>query len=558
MKRRSFPLLLLLFVSLMGTLPLVPSVEATPDTFGYTTAGGTPQALADNTKYACRFWLGVDAEVTKITAVVANGPGGMSVQAVIYDDLAGAPNALKGTSSPTIVYGIAWYDFMFSPSVSLSGGAYYWLGIIIGALTAATTYAYDAGVANQLAYKTDAPPPSNPFGVPDGYQARKMSIYATYTAVYPKFYTEDFTTYTEEDPNSHITVSADQIHAYSYLNEDAYVYDDKGIDHFGDFEHLVDAKGVDQARYERYTFWLLSNAVDDVYGLYLAEETYIQARFWGDATGFTAQLLERYGAFYGADTSTVLSLNTMYYFKIVKSGTSLTCYIYSEPARATLVDTLTLTLQADHKLRYIFAFNTWNSAAEGYESEGYTENLGLQEPQTRNWFGSVAPTFVVICEKSVGFSLLRTVNPTFSVFSGRTWAFALFRAVNPTFSFALQKAISFSLFSTINLASAITSVFNYFQTLNLFGTINPAFSLILEKTMSLTLFQSISPVFTLNILATFITTFIDWFGTINPTFTVNRVIEVVGYATIGFVLIVVLSGFALMALIGVIVWHSKK
>lgn len=150
-------------------------------TFGYTTAGGNTQALANNTKYACRFWLGERAEVTKITATLANGVGGVSVQAVIYDDLAGAPSALKGTSSSTTVFGIAWYDFTFSSPVTLSGGAYYWLGIIVGVLAAGTTYAYDAGSANQLAYKADAPPPSDPFGVPDGYQAREMSIYATYS-----------------------------------------------------------------------------------------------------------------------------------------------------------------------------------------------------------------------------------------------------------------------------------------------------------------------------------------------------------------------------------------
>lgn len=50
---------------------------------------------------------------------------------------------------------------------------------------------------------------------------------------------EDFTDYTEVDPNEHIEKTANHVDFQCYRNEDAYLYKDKDIDHFNDFEHKV-------------------------------------------------------------------------------------------------------------------------------------------------------------------------------------------------------------------------------------------------------------------------------------------------------------------------------
>jgi len=80
---------------------------------------------------------------------------------------------------------------------------------------------------------------------------------------------EDFTTYTEVDSNDHIAVTANHIDFDAYANEDAYLYDDKGVDYFGDFEHRIDIKPVSYSDNDiQVNVMLLSNDIDDAYGLH--------------------------------------------------------------------------------------------------------------------------------------------------------------------------------------------------------------------------------------------------------------------------------------------------
>jgi hypothetical protein len=79
---------------------------------------------------------------------------------------------------------------------------------------------------------------------------------------------QDLTTYTEVDPNGHISTTSTRI-TYTNLafNEDAYDYSDKGVDHFnGDFTHLLDIKFTGDGGGGNRA-WVLANDVDDAYGL---------------------------------------------------------------------------------------------------------------------------------------------------------------------------------------------------------------------------------------------------------------------------------------------------
>ena len=201
---------------------------------------------------------------------------------------------------------------------------------------------------------------------------------------------EDFTTYTEEDPtgaggeSGHIQFTAYHIDHDAYRNEDAYLYDDKGVDHFGDFEHLVDVRS-DFLEEESYGIvWMLSNDVDDLYGLLVAQKTTIVLRF--DSFLSILQLGEKYGVGWYEDNSVALSADTWYYLKIVKSGTSLVVGIYSTSGLRDAgdgtdgdVDNLALTLQADHLFRYNFACNTYHDDYTTNYMSNDIANLDLQE-----------------------------------------------------------------------------------------------------------------------------------------------------------------------------------
>lgn len=142
-------------------------------TFGYTTKGATKDDMGTERIRACRFQLTEAGTVTQISAYLLKNSAG-NVYTAIYDDNAGAPNNLKVQSAAVNVADWAWYDF--TVNVALSAG-YYWLCDRSPSLY----WKSDTGVTNQEAYKLSGGFP-DPFGTPDGYNAAKNSIYATYTS----------------------------------------------------------------------------------------------------------------------------------------------------------------------------------------------------------------------------------------------------------------------------------------------------------------------------------------------------------------------------------------
>jgi len=190
---------------------------------------------------------------------------------------------------------------------------------------------------------------------------------------------EDFTTYTEVDSNDHIAVTANHIDFDAYANEDAYLYDDKGVDYFGDFEHRIDIKPVSYSDNDiQVNVMLLSNDIDDAYGLHFYNKTFIAITVYRIDTGFgnRISLEENYNFTLHKDYCAA-SFGTWYYLTVNKAGTDLSCKIYSDSARTTLLDTLNLTLHADHHFRYIFPATTWNFAPYDWHLDIDIENLNL-------------------------------------------------------------------------------------------------------------------------------------------------------------------------------------
>lgn len=196
---------------------------------------------------------------------------------------------------------------------------------------------------------------------------------------------ENLLDYTEEDPNSRITVtSARSSWAGLTRNEDAYVYKDKDAGHFsGDFEHLLDVRITSSEALANVVAWSLTNIVDDLKGIKDAN---------GDALGISLQtngggahsilLMELVGGTFYTDAYAV-SLNTTYYLKIKRDESigdygRLYCYIYSDSDRTNLLDTLQLDLHEKEDFRYIFITQTSNAYWD-YAQTAWAENLDLQE-----------------------------------------------------------------------------------------------------------------------------------------------------------------------------------
>lgn len=178
---------------------------------------------------------------------------------------------------------------------------------------------------------------------------------------------EDYTGYTETDPNSRFSVATNTITVTGLSsNEDAYVYDDKGVDHFEEtYNHTFDAQVTSASTTATLVPWSLANIVDDAWGIQgNASEDGHEVFFINNSGTLEIRLREIDGASFYTDIFSGFSLSTRYYFTVERvSGGSfgiVNCYIYSDSARTTLVDTLSLTLHADHKFRYVYAAQSFN------------------------------------------------------------------------------------------------------------------------------------------------------------------------------------------------------
>lgn len=191
---------------------------------------------------------------------------------------------------------------------------------------------------------------------------------------------EDYTTYTEVEPDDRIQKTANHVDFRSYREEDAYLYKDKGVNHFGDFDHKVDAKCIGETTWTGI-IWGLANALDDLWALFPMIAVQMH-----DSNN-KIYLRENYDATkYNDESTDTFAHNTMYYFRIKKSGTALTCDVYAsaadrdaETSKITNLCT-SLTLQADHQFRYIYACSTIHYDATSMFTDFDIENLNLQEP----------------------------------------------------------------------------------------------------------------------------------------------------------------------------------
>lgn len=188
---------------------------------------------------------------------------------------------------------------------------------------------------------------------------------------------EDFTDYVEVDPNNYWSQTTTRNTATNLLkSDDSYLYKDYGSGHFGDFEHLIDFCMTASVLNGWMGVWALVNA-EGSYADMANDVPMVSIGHYADPANRKIVLRWKGGE---SDEYTNLSLDTTYYLTIKRSGTTLTCKIYSDAARTTLLDTLTVTCGTG-TFQYLEAgFSLDFTGTETISA--YVENLDLQEVDT--------------------------------------------------------------------------------------------------------------------------------------------------------------------------------
>ena len=185
---------------------------------------------------------------------------------------------------------------------------------------------------------------------------------------------EDFTTYTEEDPNNEWSQTSTRNTATNLRRDsDSYVYKSYGSGHFGDFEHLIDFR-ITSAETSGYQgIWALTNTPESMADLPSGS---LVVEIQRTPTNYLVYLRECGVA---TDSWGEWSVGTTYYLTIKRVGTSLTCKIYSDSARTNLLGTLSLTVSTT-TFEYLQCGFGAKVNGLGYRlMSGYCENLDLQE-----------------------------------------------------------------------------------------------------------------------------------------------------------------------------------
>lgn len=185
---------------------------------------------------------------------------------------------------------------------------------------------------------------------------------------------EDFTTYTEVDNiNDRITVdSATKIthRAMRLVTELTLVYKDFTAAYFGNFEHLV-KNTITVVPDAICACWGLANRIDKgCHELWDDGEDCLLLEY----IGTTLYLVN--GSTSSNDSMTVAA--TTYYHTIERRGTTLTCKVYSDSGRTTLLDTLVVTCDTT-TFRYCFPTLSPHIAGDVLSNEMITEDLVLGE-----------------------------------------------------------------------------------------------------------------------------------------------------------------------------------
>ena len=183
---------------------------------------------------------------------------------------------------------------------------------------------------------------------------------------------ENFNSYTEIDPNTHITLTSSQQLDYSLTRgETAYIYKDYGDSNFQDFEHEWDTYIVNTGSGS----WRMevNYGITNTIGSFNTWVQFIAVIWYYSGSVANLHLLGN-----GINQHVTLTVNTWYYLRITKTGTSVNLYVYSDSLRTNLVTSCSGTLSSDYHFRYIYGCASYNDGHPTIIGSAKTRNLNLK------------------------------------------------------------------------------------------------------------------------------------------------------------------------------------
>jgi hypothetical protein len=144
------------------------------------------------------------------------------------------------------------------------------------------------------------------------------------------------------------------------------------VGHFGDFIIHAETKITGRTTAEFSILLGLSNQVDD-FGDWTDGLVLMAYGSGGTHLFRIQQFAEPY------DNYLNFLLDTSYYFTFIRSGTTLTCKIYSDAARQNLLDTLSVAVDTT-TFRYLYVTGSQNIGVEWPTITGYVQNVKILLP----------------------------------------------------------------------------------------------------------------------------------------------------------------------------------
>jgi len=200
--------------------------------------------------------------------------------------------------------------------------------------------------------------------------------------------TENYTLYTKDDPNGRFAVTASTITVSGLTrNEEARIYDNKGVAHFGDFTHDIDATATVLNVYPSAGYiWAVANSVGGFFDWWgVANALNIYFFYAGTPSIVIADSLEQ------TTDLGAIGVGTNYYLRITRLGATVQCFIYSDSGRTVLVDTISVATNAGQTYQFVYSpdtINTGQNNACSYE----LANLDLNEAVTTTTTTSTTTT----------------------------------------------------------------------------------------------------------------------------------------------------------------------
>jgi len=200
---------------------------------------------------------------------------------------------------------------------------------------------------------------------------------------------EDLTTYTQVGS---LTVTAAKVSGYFGGDVDRYLYKDFGVNHFDgislNFEGLIEDSGL--YGYTGSINMGFADQLDDAYNWPSGDISHIRVyfhRYGGYEPGTYWISIENHDDSWSYDSCSI-DPDTVYYLTLTRlpGGDTATLKVYTDAARTSLYDTLSISSLGTEKWRYFYAASSFNDGDSSDVATGYYQNfefLGKSAGQVR-------------------------------------------------------------------------------------------------------------------------------------------------------------------------------